>query len=146
MDRGKPRQFVQTEALLLHRQAFSRTIRSMSSVEYCLGNAIVIAAENGFSIREIMGDRTPPTGYDLDLLYVECRFCGSPVLWEKGKTSLLLAASGIDTSLLDAECLILSDGCPQCRSDVSHFTLHVARMSSFTPQDMLLLATHKGHA
>lgn len=120
----------------------------MSAVEYCLGNATVTADDDGFSIRETVEGHTPDTGYDLDLIYVECRFCGSPVLWEKGKTSHLLAASGIDTSLLDAECLILSDGCPKCRSDVSHFTLHVARMSSITPQDMLLLAMHtlKGHA
>ena len=119
----------------------------MNNVEYCLGNATVAAAEDGFSIRENLESRHPViVGYDLDLIYVECRFCGNPVLWEKGKTSLLLRASGIDTSLLNAECLILSEGCPQCRPGVSPLTLQVVRVTSITPQDTLLLSMNKGHA
>jgi hypothetical protein len=118
----------------------------MNNVEYCLGTALAAAAGDGFSIRENLEGRHPVVGYDLDLIYVECRFCGNPVLWEKGKTSLLLRASGIDTSLLDAECLILSEGCPQCRPGVSPLHLHVVRVTSITPQDALLLSMNKGHA
>ena len=117
----------------------------MNSAEYYLGNA-KLASEDGFTIRENLEGRKPAIGYDLDLLYVECRFCGNPVLWEKGKTSLLLRASGIDTTLLNAECLILSEGCPQCRPGVSPLNLQVVRVTSITPQDTLLLSTKKGHA
>ena len=118
----------------------------MNFVEYSLGNATVTATEDGYSIRETLDGSCPVFGYDLDLMYVECRFCGSPVLWEQGKTSLLLRASGIDTSLLDAECLILSEGCPQCMPGVSPLMLHVARVTSATPQELLLLHTYKGRA
>ena len=50
------------------------------NIEYCLGNALVAQAEDGFTIRENLESRQRPVGYDLDLLYVECRFCGKPVL------------------------------------------------------------------
>lgn len=117
----------------------------MNSAEYYLGNA-KLAAEDGFTIRENLEGRKPAIGYDLDLIYVECRFCGNPVLWERGKTSLLLRASGIDITLLDAECMILSEGCPQCRPSGSPFHMHVVRVTSLTPHDALLLSMNKGHA
>lgn len=118
----------------------------MNSVAYCLGNVTVASAEDGFSIRENLDIHKPVIEYDLDLIYVECRFCGKPVLWERGNTSVLLRASGIDTSLLDAECLILSDGCPNCRPGRSPFHLHVVRVTSLTPQDALLLSDFRGNA
>ena len=119
-----------------------------SNVEYCLGNVTVASAEDGFSIRENLDCGTKPVmHYDLDLIYVECQYCGKPVIWEKGKTSLLLRASGIDTNLLDAECMILSEGCPQCRPGMALFHLHVVRVTSFTPQDALLLSSeNRGNA
>ena len=118
----------------------------MSIFEYRLGNVMVASAEDGFSIRENLESRKPVMGYDLDLLYVECRLCGKPVLWDKGKTSLLLNASGVDTSMLDAECLLLSEGCPVCHPAGSPFHLQVVRVTSVTPQDFLLLSDHKGTA
>jgi len=107
---------------------------------------MVAMAEDGFSIRENLSSDKPQVGYDFDLLYVECRFCGKPVLWEKGKTRLLINASGIDTDLLDEECLILSEGCPNCRPGIPTFYLQVVRVAALTPQDVLLLSDHKGHA
>ena len=117
----------------------------MNSAEYYLGNA-KLASEDGFTIRENLEGRKPAIGYDLDLLYVECRFCGNPVLWEKGKTSLLVTASGLDTSALDEECMILSDGCPNCRPETGQFHLHMVRVTSLSPQDVLILADSKGSA
>ena len=118
----------------------------MNTAEFYLNNTLVSATEDGFVIRENIQASRPVADYDLDLTYVECRFCGKPVLWEKGKTSLLLRASGIDLSLLDAECLILSDGCPNCQPDASPFHLNVVRVASITPQDILLLSESKGRA
>ena len=119
----------------------------MNTIEYCLGNAMVCAAENGFSIKENFGDaRKPALQYDLDLIYVECRMCGKPVIWEKGKTRLLLESSGIDVTLLDAECMIVSDGCPQCRPGVTLFQLSVVRVAAVSAQDVLLLSGNKGNA
>ena len=84
--------------------------------------------------------------YDIDLLYVECRACGKPVVWEKGKTSALVAASGVDVSLFDAHCMLLSDGCPSCLPDVIHFTLHLVRLTSFFSPELLLLGDCRGNA
>ena len=114
--------------------------------EFCLGNAMVARAEDGFAVRENLDSPKCPVGYDLDLLYVECRYCGKPVLWERGQTSVLVNASGIDTTLLDAECLILSDGCPQCRPESALFHLQMVRVTALSPQDILLLADTKGSA
>ncbi|MCC8195028.1 MAG: hypothetical protein LIP28_10320 [Deltaproteobacteria bacterium] len=118
----------------------------MNSAEFYLGNAVVASSGESFAVREYLQNRQPVIGYDLDLIYVECRLCGKPVLWEKGKTSLLLHASGIDVSLLDSECMILSEGCPQCRPGASPFHLNVVRVTSITPQDVLLLSENKGRA
>lgn len=118
----------------------------MNSVAYSLGNVTVALAEDGFSFCENLEKHRPAMGYDLDLIYVECRLCGTPVLWEKGRTSQLLHASGIDTSMLDAECLILAEGCPHCRVGASPYRLQVVRVTSLTPQDALLLSAFKGRA
>ncbi len=86
------------------------------------------------------------SAYDPELLYVECRFCGKPVLWEQGKTRLLITASGLDSDSLDEHCLILSDGCTACRPGNGHFQLHMVRLAVFSPQDILLLSDGKGNA
>ncbi|CAK7004163.1 MAG: hypothetical protein DELT_00159 [Desulfovibrio sp.] len=115
--------------------------------EFYLGNAVVTQGEKGFSFSEDLRSKTRhAAAYDLDLLYVECRLCGNPVLWDKGKTSRLIQASGIDVSLLDSECLILADGCPQCKPESAMYRLQVVRLAAFSAQDLLLLTAHKGNA
>jgi hypothetical protein len=123
----------------------------MNSVAYRLGNALVALAEDGFVLREGLENQAQPAsqeskGYDLDLLYVECRFCGKPVLWEKGKTSLLVRSSGIDISLLDEECMIISEGCPNCRPGLPFFQLQLVRVAVLSPHDIMLLGENKGSA
>ena len=53
-------------------------------------------------------------GYDPELMMVECARCGRPVLWEPGHSTAVLAGVGVDPLELDAHCLLLTDGCPQC--------------------------------
>lgn len=118
----------------------------MNNVEYRLGNALVSRAEDGFAVRKSLESRERPASYDLDLLYVECGLCGKPVLWEKGKTNLLVRASGIDVSLLDAECMIMSEGCPVCRPDTPLFHMQVVRVTALTPHDIMLLTENRGSA
>lgn len=115
-------------------------------IEFHLGKAMVALAGDGISFRESLESATGPHGYDPDLLYVECRLCGKPVLWEKGKTGLLVSASGLDTSMLDEQCMLLSDGCPNCRPGTGEFHLQVVRVTSLTPQDLLLLTDSRGNA
>lgn len=118
----------------------------MNTIEYRLGNALVSQAEDGFSIKEGLENRRRIVGYDLDLLYVECRLCGKPVLWDKGKTSMLVHASGIDVTLLDSECMILSEGCPACRPQTPLFHMQVVRVAALTLQDFMLLSENKANA
>ena len=54
-------------------------------------------------------------GYDPELMIVECARCGSPVLWESGRSTAVLAGVGVDPLELDAHCLLMTDGCPSCR-------------------------------
>lgn len=115
----------------------------MYSNDPFLGKAIVFQGEHNFFISE----NAPSTpGYDLDLIYVECRLCGSPVLWGEGRTSRLIHASGMDASLLDSSCLILSEGCPQCKPNAPVYHLHVVRVATLSPEDLILLGPHKGSA
>ena len=56
-------------------------------------------------------------GYDPELLYVECLYCGSPVLWEPGRSTALVKKAGLSRDGLDSGHLILTLGCPVCSPD-----------------------------
>ncbi len=53
-------------------------------------------------------------GYDPEMLFVECAKCGNPIIWEKGRSTEILEGAGIDPLELDAQCLLVTDGCPRC--------------------------------
>ncbi len=53
-------------------------------------------------------------GYDPEMLFVECAKCGNPIIWEPGRTTEILEGAGIDPIEIDAQCLLISDGCPRC--------------------------------
>ncbi len=99
------------------------------------GRSRRVAAPEGYSL------------YDPELLYVECRVCGKPVLWEFGKTTELLAAAGVDFTLLDAHCLILSEGCPVCRPRPEDgYMLAVVRLAGIGVEESLRLLHSGGKA
>ncbi len=56
-------------------------------------------------------------GYDPEMLFVECAKCGNPIIWEKGRSTEILHSAGIDPLELDAQCLLVTDGCPRCSKD-----------------------------
>lgn len=84
--------------------------------------------------------------YDPELIYVECRACGRPVLWEPGRTTALLAESNINPMSVDEHCLILSDGCRQCMPDAESFHLSIVRLSNISLSSLMLMQEPKGHA
>ncbi|MDR0827509.1 MAG: hypothetical protein LBN33_06490 [Desulfovibrio sp.] len=86
-------------------------------------------------------------GYDPEMLYVECHLCGNPVLWEKGRTTVLLLAAGVDTSTLDERCMILSEGCPSCSpNEQDGYTLAVVRIAGLTPEEAAHMSRPGGNA
>ena len=102
---------------------------------------------SGDALLRIGGGGDAPAPYDPELLYVECRACGKPVLWESGKTTELLLAAGVDISRLDEGCLILSEGCPACRPHEEHgFTLAVLRIAGLTPEEAAYMDKPAGNA
>ncbi|MDR2488411.1 MAG: hypothetical protein LBD42_02790 [Desulfovibrio sp.] len=85
--------------------------------------------------------------YDPELLYVECHLCGKPVLWERGKTTELLLAAGVDVSSLDERCLIVSEGCPLCSPFAKEgYTLVVVRIAGLTPEEAVHMSRPGGTA
>ena len=85
--------------------------------------------------------------YDPELLYVECQVCGKPVLWEKGRTTELLLAAGVDVHNLDERCLIVSEGCPSCSPFVKEgYTLAVVRIAGLTPEEAAHMSRPGGSA
>ncbi len=86
-------------------------------------------------------------GYDPEMLYVECQKCGRPVVWAEGKTTTILAESGIDMGQLDERCMVISDGCPVCSpKNNTGFTLSIVRVAGLTPEEAVLMNQHSGHA
>ncbi len=55
-------------------------------------------------------------GYDPEMLFVECAKCSNPIIWEDGRSTEILQSAGIDPLELDAQCLLVTDGCPRCSS------------------------------
>ena len=84
--------------------------------------------------------------YDPELIYVECRVCGRPVLWEPGRTTSLLAQSNINPLSVDEHCLILSDGCRECAPESDSYRLSIVRLSNVSLNSFLLMQKPKGHA
>jgi hypothetical protein len=70
---------------------------------------------------------TVPQGYDPELLFVECKKCGAPVLWAQGQASQILASAGVDPLELDASCVLMSDGCPACSAQ-PQYTVQIYRI------------------
>ena len=90
---------------------------------------------------------SPAVLFDTEMLYIECKTCGRPVLWEPGKTTDMLAGAGIDPNALDECCMVLSDGCPLCRPDESvGFLLSIVRVAGLSADDHLKMLKPGGHA
>lgn len=66
--------------------------------------------------------------FDPELLFVECHKCGRPLLWNEGEASQIVEQSGIDAKKLDAQCLILAEGCPQCAPGEGGYMVRVVRL------------------
>ncbi|MBR4741346.1 MAG: hypothetical protein IK079_00390 [Desulfovibrio sp.] len=75
-----------------------------------------------------------PKSFDPELLYVECGRCGAPVIWERGKASLLLHEAGIDPLELDSSCLLVTDACPMCSRKKKQYTVQIYRISTSIEQ------------
>ena len=69
------------------------------------------------------------TGYDPEMLFVECARCGMPIIWEPGKATRIINMAGIDPLELDSSCLLLTDGCPAC-STKKEFNVQIFRVST----------------
>ncbi|MGE4297763.1 MAG: hypothetical protein AB7E47_07010 [Desulfovibrionaceae bacterium] len=97
----------------------------------------------------LVAARTPmvaPHDHDPEMLYVECGRCGRPVLWEAGRTTAMLARSGVEMDLLDDHCLIVSAGCPACMPDQNHFETRVVRLRETLLTNPLIFGGEGGHA
>lgn len=84
--------------------------------------------------------------YDPEMIYVECRVCGNPVMWEPGRTTAILLHSQINPDSVDAFCLILTEGCKKCKPGAPEYPLSMIRLSDITPQELLGLYKPGGHA
>lgn len=93
-----------------------------------------------------VGSKTGAKDYDPELLYVECRLCGKPVMWEAGRTTSLLKQSDITPGMIDESCMIISEGCRNCHPEADGFTLSIVRLASFTAQDIAMLSRPAGNA
>ncbi|GFH62526.1 MAG: conserved hypothetical protein [Candidatus Desulfovibrio kirbyi] len=69
------------------------------------------------------------TGYDPELLYVECGRCGAPIMWGEGRATHLLHQAGIDPLELDPSCLLITDACPACSSK-QQYTVQIFRIGA----------------
>ncbi len=84
--------------------------------------------------------------YDPELLYVECRNCGRPVIWEPGKTTALLQEAEINLEEIDEQCMLVAESCPACTPDILAVKVQVVRLGSTTDNDLEYVKIDKGHA
>ncbi len=88
---------------------------------------------------------TTEQGYDPEMLFVECAKCGNPIIWEKGRSTEILQGAGIDPLELDAQCLLVTDGCPRC-SKGKLYHVQVYRVQSSTDDVGATSVGRSGHA
>lgn len=104
----------------------------------------LVTAQDVFSLPDSQTTLFVP--YDPELLYVECRACGRPVLWESGKTSALLQEAGVTPAYLDSRCMLLTESCPACYPETRAIKIQVVRLSITTDQDLEHLEITRGNA
>lgn len=85
----------------------------------------------------------PRPGFDPEMLFVECSRCGSPIMWEKGRSTEILLGAGIDPLELDSHCLLITDGCPRCTKGEA---FHVQIFRVEPGQGTLFKGRNVGHA
>ena len=105
-----------------------------------LGEALLVSPSFDPADKGVNGN------YDPEMLYVECRHCGKPIMWEPGRTTAILARSNISPSTVDERCMILSDGCKECSPHSEVFALSIVRLAGVSAQDLLLIHKTGGHA
>ena|GEM_PF-1856320 len=115
------------------------------------GHFFQISRSSGLNRNQIFSGPWPESftakKYDPEMLYVECQFCGKPVLWEAGKTTLLLESAGIDLAMVDETCMILADGCPACHPEETRgYTLAVVRVAGVSAEEALQMLKPGGNA
>ncbi|MBQ4132884.1 MAG: hypothetical protein IJD04_04015 [Desulfovibrionaceae bacterium] len=86
------------------------------------------------------------TPIDPELLYVECRSCGRPVIWEPGKTTHLLKDAQVNPDILDSQCMLLTETCPVCRPDILAIKIQVVRLALTSDEDFAQLDIARGYA
>lgn len=86
------------------------------------------ANKNGTPVPNCTSDSQKRKTFDPELMFVECHKCGRPLLWNEGEASHIVEQSGIDTKKLDAQCLILAEGCPQCSPGEGGYMVRVVRL------------------
>lgn len=91
-------------------------------------------------------DDSTKRSYDPEMLYVECKQCGRPILWEPGRTTSLLLQHHISPASVDESCLILSDGCRECHPEMDGFQLSIVRLSDLPLPALLLMQNPVGNA
>ncbi|GFK92778.1 hypothetical protein NNJEOMEG_00605 [Fundidesulfovibrio magnetotacticus] len=65
--------------------------------------------------------------FDPSLLYAECRRCKSPVLSLLPPDETVLQM-GVPPELLDADCLLLYEGCPHCQPGRAAYQPRLVRL------------------
>lgn len=109
-----------------------------------LPHQYLITAQDIFSLQERGEAEFEPL--DPELLYVECRACGRPVIWESGKTTHLLKDAEVSLELLDSHCMLLTETCPTCRPEMMGIKIQVVRLAVTTDEDLAHLEIARGHA
>lgn len=67
------------------------------------------------------------TLYDPELLFVECAFCGSPVVWDNGEATEFVAWLGVEAWAVDSSCMILTHGCMHCAPEAEAYRVQMVR-------------------
>ncbi|MFW5490347.1 MAG: hypothetical protein ACNI3A_18300 [Desulfovibrio sp.] len=66
--------------------------------------------------------------FDPELVYVECGECGEPIMWAPGTSTKVLCKAGLSRFEYDSSCMILSNGCPNCKPNTHNFSTQVVRL------------------
>lgn len=63
--------------------------------------------------------------FPIDLLYAECKYCKTPLLWKEEQSRRVLKALNIHSDTLSLFSMFVSSGCPNCEPSKKQYAIDI---------------------
>lgn len=69
--------------------------------------------------------------FPLDLIYAECKCCGSPLLWKKEHSLSILSQLNYSATRLSSSHCFISSTCPHCTPELDQHAIEILEVHEY---------------